>query len=382
MSSGHRTFTLFVTLILGLLLTILALCLGWPMWTWPVAAALLVTGAAVAGRVTTPPAEAVPQEFRLEPDLPCAEPERREQRISAVALPSAAADYDFLFSGTIRWRPVDVSPDAPAVSAGGLAVRAILERAQLITVRQPPHRSTLTQHELDGVLGTMEMDPTGRVLAMAEDISLALSDGDAVRLRKLSSVRKDTLLWEHERRYECDRRDYLSQDVLKDTGSAVVWWLTKNDDQVKKTVDDIGLLAQLSSAATNQKVPGQFEHMVPFPEPKPAPREWAGAEVPDMDGNTSGPGLSDDAEAESREATPADHFGAMLTSIGFTSDDAQSALLAQQCAHLLATMGYDEAAADIGNRFDAPSPPKPEEAGPGAEDPAGSPDDGGGGAED
>jgi hypothetical protein len=57
-------------------------------------------------------------------------------------------------------------------------------------------------------------------------------------------------IWEHQRKYEQNKRAYLGRDVLKDPGSAVVWWLARNDDHVEKTVQAIGLLAQLSSAAT------------------------------------------------------------------------------------------------------------------------------------
>src|SRR5690606_13970414 len=70
------------------------------------------------------------------------------------------------------------------------------------------------------------------------------------------------------RKYECDRREYLGKDVLKDTGSAVVWWLAKHDDQVKQAVDEIGPLAQLSSAANDRDVPERYRHMVPYPPPE------------------------------------------------------------------------------------------------------------------
>ncbi|RLL65774.1 hypothetical protein [Streptomyces sp. Z26] len=379
MSSGHKTLTVFLTTIVGLLLILLGLCLHWPLWVWPVLATLLPVSAMVTAKLITPREELVPRECRLVPDVPVEEPERREQRVTGVTLPSSETDYDFLLSATVRWSPLTVSSDAPPVSPGGIAIDAVLERAARVTMSQPPTRSGLAQHRLNGVLGVMEADPTGRVLAMAEEVTLTLSDADASRLKKLSTVRKDTVLWEHERKYECDRRTYLGADVLKNTGSAVVWWLTKNDDEVKKTVDDIGMLAQLTAAANNEEVPELFEHMAPYPRfaqnpgyPPSSPFDPPPEYDPTAEPTTNGYRPPEEPGEES-----ADRFGDLLATLGMPPEEqeAQSALLAQQTAQLLTVLQYDTAAEAIRKRFDSPTPS--EEEGEAPEDVTVSPEEAG-----
>ncbi|PWI19783.1 hypothetical protein DI272_40705 [Streptomyces sp. Act143] len=261
MHSGHRTMTVFLTVILGLLLVIIGLAIEWPLWAWPIAAGALLVGAAVSVIVTHRRRPYIPPERLLEPDV---QPiERWEQVVKHISLPSAEEDYDFQFSATVRWRPLDVPAGAPVVNCGGLAIEAILDRARQITRHAPPHRSSLTQHQLNGALATMLPDPSNRVVAMAENVQLGLDDSDRDRLEKLATVRKDEAVWEHERKWERSKRAYLGGDVLKTPGSAVVWWLAKNDEQIDKAVSDIGLLAELSSAANDAPVPEDFHRFVP-----------------------------------------------------------------------------------------------------------------------
>ncbi|WP_326602226.1 hypothetical protein [Streptomyces sp. NBC_01800] len=68
--------------------------------------------------------------------------------------------------------------------------------------------------------------------AMTEDVRPTLHQHDQERLDGLAGVRKDQAVWEHQRKHEQSTHKYLGEDVLKDTGSAVVWWLAKNDEQV------------------------------------------------------------------------------------------------------------------------------------------------------
>ncbi|MGY1434369.1 hypothetical protein [Streptomyces reniochalinae] len=265
MSSGHKTVTGFCTVLLGLVLVIAGLALRWPAWAWGAAAVAFVTVCLAMRRWAVPPIDPLSQEFTAEPDRPTDPPERREETVADVVLPSAAQDYDFRFSATIRWWPEEQPKNSAPFSPAGVAVSAVLDRAREVTEQWQPHRGSVAQHRLSGELAVMRADPEGRVLAMAENVTLTLSEADAVRLRKLATVRKDETLWAHERRYERDRREYLGNDVLHDTGSAVVWWLAKNDDQIRKTVDDLGVLAQLTSAANNQEVPERYAHLVPHP---------------------------------------------------------------------------------------------------------------------
>lgn len=343
MSSGRKTVTAFLTIICGLLLVILGLCADWPLWVWLVVAVALVTIPVILVKLAGRRPDPLPRELLHEPDLPIPPLERREHPVAQVALPSKEADYDFLFSALVRWHPADTAPDAPVINPGALAIDAVLERARRITELASPARSTLVQHELNGALGTMRPDASGQVMAMAENVTLTLSDVDQARLDKLAAVRKDEAVWEHERKYEQNRRAYLGTDVLRDTGSAVVWWLARNDDHVEKTVKDLGLLAQLTSAANNEAVPSQLQHLVPYPLPQPTPSEQNGHHAP--------------APRAEIPATAADHFAALLESMGLAEDDPQRALFARQMARTAASYASPEAMEELLARFDAPAPP-------------------------
>ncbi|MEV6669590.1 hypothetical protein [Streptomyces sp. NPDC051162] len=351
MSSGHKTMTFFLTIICALVLAIAGLSLGWPLWVWPVLGVVLVTGAVLIVRAATRPRGPIPRELMLEPDIPIPHLERWERVVTDVALPSALDDYDFLFSATIRWCPGDAPSDAPYVSPGAIAIEAVLERAQRITILQPPHRSSLAQHQLNGALGTMLPAPGDRVKAMAEGVTLRLTDSDLARLNKLATVRKDEDVWEHERNWERNKRAYLGKDVFKDTGSAVVWWMAKNDDQVERTVDLIGPLAQLTSAANNEEVPEPFRHLVTHPRWAP-PFEESIIGDEDVEGGTEVVRLLE----------------AMMDDIGM--DEGARALFARRVADALAAPGLAEeddcaaeAAEEIRQRFDAPHTPDDESPG-------------------
>ncbi|MFD7895024.1 hypothetical protein [Streptomyces sp. NPDC059743] len=282
--------------------------------------------------------------------------QRQEQRVTRVALPSAVADYDFSFSATVRWILVEAGQDAPLINPGGLAVDAVLRRARAVTAEQPPMRSALLQHQLDAALGIMRPDPTDRVLAMAQDVSLVLPEPDRERLTRLSAVRKDEDLWEHERNYERNKRAYLGEDVLKDTGSAVVWWLSKNDDQVEGAVDRIGLLASLSAAANNDAIAPTFQHLVAPPADHMFAPAGGGPE------SAYDPGYkAEDAEAvgtgePSQPSGPESTVDSLLEWIGFGPDDMDLALFAERLAQIAQLHGKTAAADKIRKRFEPPEP--------------------------
>ncbi|MFB9622032.1 hypothetical protein [Nonomuraea helvata] len=255
MSSGRNTVTIYAFAVGGILLAGLIAFAPRGIWLTAVGIALVALTVLLfrlwGQRGRHGPVE--PSTLYVPPPPPPIEP--REQRVEQVPLPSQEEDYDFLFSATVLWSPLKQSWDNTLVNPAALAVDAILRRARDITERREPGRAALVAHELGGVLGTMRDDATGYVQAMAESVQVTLSTQDQERLDKLAMVRKDRVVWEHDRKYEQSKREYLGEDVLKDTGSAVVWWLVKNDDHVEKTVNDIGLLATLSSAANNKEMP-------------------------------------------------------------------------------------------------------------------------------
>ncbi|MER5770905.1 hypothetical protein [Streptomyces sp. NPDC001985] len=351
MSSGQKTMLVFLTLIGGLLLTILGLHWHWPFWAWSVAGILLVTAPVAAVSLAERNRDPFPVALLREPDLPVPPVERRELRITEVALPSSAEDYDFLFSATVRWCPVPAPGGAPPIHACGLAVDSILERARAITSTREPGRASLVQHELDGELATMCADSTSRVQAMALDVALTLADEDRERLAKLAAVRKDEAVWEHERKYEQSRRAYLGEDVLKDTSSAVVWWLHRNDDRIDRTVKDLGLLAQLTSVANDEDVMDRLQHLV-APERNDDPPAGAPADPADADSPL-------DPSARRDEPPPANDlafaFSRFLRDTGLSPESPETILLAEYVAQTMNHHDEDQAAG-LKERFGSPRP--------------------------
>jgi hypothetical protein len=335
-TTGSKTTTVFLTVLCGLTLTILGLAQQWPAWAWPALALLLAAAPVMACRIATMRRGPVPVTF--EEHLTAAPIERTEHHISRVALPSRWDDYDFLISATVRWYALDASAAGRVLNPAGLAVDAVLSRARAITEQRDPGRVSLVQHELNGALGTLLPDSTGQLQAMAEDVRLSLHEHDQERLDRLAGVRKDQAVWEHQRKYEQSKREYLGEDVLKDTGSAVVWWLARNDDQVEKTVADLGLLARLASAANDTDVPERLQDLIP------QPRGEQGAGTP-SDGRV---------DAFERVPTAADRFADALNALGLEDADVQR-LLAKQLADAMRDQDHHETAEELVRRFDPPA---------------------------
>ncbi|MDB1086563.1 hypothetical protein PJ985_03150 [Streptomyces sp. ACA25] len=340
MSTGYKTMAVFVTVLSGLLLTIIGVTAEWPPWAWPALAVLMAGAPALVLKVAALRRTSLPAD--LVPYLPAVPVERREQQVVDVALPSQWDDYDFLFSGTVRWCPRGTTGTDPLVNPAGLAVEAVLARARTLTEQREPARVSLVQHELSGALSTMQPEPTGHLQVMAEGITLTLTEQDHARLETLAEVRKDESLWEHRRKHEQSKRQYLGEDVLKDTGSAVIWWLAKNEDQVEKAVGDIGLLAQLTSAANDADIPERLRHLVPGQDP--AEPEQSPAPFPD-----------DDPRVPDPRASAADHYDAFLRGMGLSEGDVRRTLLTKQIAHYLRTQDRHETADEISRRYDPPA---------------------------
>lgn len=338
MTTGCKTTIVFLTILCGLLLTILGLTQEWPTWVWPALAVLLIGMPAAAFRFAAARRGPVPADFEEQRTAPPVE--RREDRVSRVALPSLWADYDFLFSATVRWCPLEASSDGHVLNPAGLAAETVLDRARTITEEREPSRASLVQHELSGALSKMRPDHTGQLHVMAEDVTLTLRDHDQERLDKLAEVRKDEAVWEHQRKYEQSKREYLGGDVLKDTGSAVVWWLAKNDDHLEKTVADLGLLAQLTSAANDADVPERLRELILQPQ------SYAEHPGPESQGEPSA--------SFGREPTAADHFESFLGGMGFTDGDPRRVMLTQQIADIIKTQDRHETAEEILRRSAAP----------------------------
>ncbi|MFD8387026.1 hypothetical protein ACFV2X_52565 [Streptomyces sp. NPDC059679] len=336
MTTAQKTTTVFFTILCGLLLTIVGLTQRWSTWTWPTLAVLLLIVPAAAFRIASLRRGSMPVSF--EEQRTASPVERTEYHVSQVALPSLWDDYNFVLSATVRWYLVETPENAPVLNPAGLAVEAVLNRARAITEKREPSQASLVQHELSGALSRMCPDPTGHLQAMAENINLTLLEQDQERLDRLAKVRKDKAVWEHQRKYEQSKRQYLGEDVLKDTGSAVVWWLTKNEEHVEKTVADLALLAQLTSAANDTDIPERLQNLLQQPSELPAPEF-----------------LEADPAPTPQERTAADHLSGFFDTMGFREGDVRRAMLAKQISDIIKQQNCHETAEDLLHRFDPPT---------------------------
>jgi hypothetical protein len=345
-----------VALPLGVLAIGVPLAFGlgfdWPIWaTLLLIVVLLLVTAAVrgylAGTNVPPPPAPEPIYVPMEPVMP-PPPRMFSQSVPTVALPSAVPDYSFRFAATVSWMQKSPPDTLQHANLTGLAVNTIISRAREALATQQPADVELVRHQLAAMLGAVVSDHGGQVEAWATDVSLTLSRDDFERLTQLSNIRKNEIVWEHERIYERSKRTYLQSEALKDPGTALTWWMSRterNDKEIEGVVDLIGPLAQLSAAANNQEVSALHRHLVPS---APGAENGHATELPLWE-STNG----------THQKTATELFADFVAGAGFDLDDADLALFADRAADALAASGRPETADEIRQRFNAP-PEEPE----------------------
>jgi hypothetical protein len=115
----------------------------------------------------------------------------------------------------------------------------------------------------------------------------------------------------------------------------VVWWLAKNDERIDKAVSDIGLLAELASAAHDQPVPVGFHRFVP--------------------GLSAGASTDDDQETEpTRTAprTPDEYVDLLVEFLGLPEEDPRLVLFLKRVADDAEGAGQPEVAEALRRRLD------------------------------
>lgn len=373
MSSQRRIGSIVATAVVALVLIGVGIGLHWSPWIIVVVALVCCAFGALAHLAFN---RVPPQPAPLPPPLPAPEPPPAVQMVSlqGVNLASAAPDYEFILDATVYWRPIGApSASYPHVRPGARAIDAIIHRAADVAAGEEPGMAVRLQHRLNDVLGVAEADPTGRVEVWADQVRTSLSDADAQRLRTLADIRKDEAVWEHQRRFECDKREYLTEDVLRSTGSALVWWLSRNEADVTRAADLIPTMARLSAAARNEDIPTLFRHLLPADLLPPEASRFAAAGS-DGAGQPFGFGFV----GASRTAVE------VLTELmnALRLDDEQRSLFAAQVAANVDAAGNMPAADEIRRRFDViVDEPEPEpdaatngaHAWPGASAPAADP---------
>lgn len=337
MTTEEKTLLAVLTTAAVLVPIALGAALGWPAWSWlliavPLLGALGLVARNIRRRVqqellwqqVAPPVQVEPQH------------EAMQTLVADVPLPSAVADYDFHFSATADWRPVEGSTIQHA-NFGGLATDAILARARSITAAEQPNKVEVVQHRLVSELGMVRTDASGGVEVWADHVQLTLPEADRERLRRRSEVCKDEDLWERELDHERRKRDYLRDDVLKSMGSAVTWWLARKDNDVEDTVRLIDPLAQLCAAANHAEVPELF----------PSGSFHDGSRQ-----TTWFPSAGLAATPFSNARPVVSRVGALMDTLDVL--DNRRALFARHLARLIEKFGKTDEAQEIRGHFDAP----------------------------
>ncbi|MBR8742386.1 hypothetical protein [Nocardiopsis sp. MG754419] len=128
----------------------------------------------------------------------------RGVRLRRTALPSAADDYDFVFSARVHWRwagRVDLRLRNPA----GPASHSILLRARDVLARTGPEDHDVVEIELSALFAAESPVVDGVIEVWADDVRVELEDEDEERLRRIVRLRKDRALWEAEHEGETFR---------------------------------------------------------------------------------------------------------------------------------------------------------------------------------
>jgi hypothetical protein len=256
---NDKTFLLVAVTITVVVSTIIML-VGGAWWIGPALCVPLAVLAFVASRSQPHQEPMTPIVYTPPPPPP--PPSPGSVHVQDIILPTADRDYRVFLHALVCWRPLTAAlgghPDQ-------LAITAIIERAGQLTGAEPAGDYELVRNRLSTELAVAIPDRTGVVEAWAQNIALVLPDADLQRLRKLADVRKDEQVWEQQRDHERNKRAYLHDDVLKSTGSALVWWLAQDITKVSEAVALIGTLAQLSAAARDTRVDPLFLPFITAP---------------------------------------------------------------------------------------------------------------------
>ncbi|WP_018544254.1 hypothetical protein [Streptomyces sp. LaPpAH-108] len=336
----HRFPSLLFVALCGFAPAVLGHFMHWSAWLWGFLSMVTVSGSLLlvmtvlsGGRASARPHEPEDSETPAAP----VEPPYQETRVVEAALPSAVDGYDFLFSATVWWRPVPGHPDRSDGAYQALSVSSIVSRALKVVHGEEPGRASFARYLLEGELAVSLPDRSGRVEALASDVTLTLAHADRERLRKLNDLRKDEEIWEYEREHERNKRRYLGDDVLKSAGSAVVWWLARHEDEIEKAVGMIGPLAQISAAANDEEVPELFHHLL-------VPPMGARSEATVGDPLWGGTGETFDRE---KEVGVTDRLLVLLAALGLKPDMDSYTVFVHRLVRSLEAEGLVEAAEEI-----------------------------------
>ncbi|SFD80419.1 hypothetical protein SAMN04487819_103249 [Actinopolyspora alba] len=239
---------------------VLGLAAGWPAWLWlPLALALAAAPQPLGRRISRQR-----EEQRIREEMRQQQEQRQQQQpeqtpsthpshqVEGLWVPTQHPEYRLLLSATVHWIPAPGAAGPSPERQQAIAVDAVYRRACAVTAETGALDHGITTHRLRDALGTMRQDPAGHLGAWAQDVSLTLRDTDEQRLRALGDIAKDEEIRQRRRDGERGFREYLTNDALKDTANAVVWWLAQEDVSRQRLEEAVGLvdtLSQLSALA-------------------------------------------------------------------------------------------------------------------------------------
>ncbi|MDA8369108.1 MAG: hypothetical protein M0026_04490 [Nocardiopsaceae bacterium] len=119
----------------------------------------------------------------------------RRKHIFRWEVPSARADYPFLFSAVVCWRGSDLLDSA----AEGAAVCAIERRVSDLAAKEQPQDHISARYRLAAALGAEPCGHPGVAEVWAEDVRLEIAPEDEERLNRLRELRKMRAVRDEER---------------------------------------------------------------------------------------------------------------------------------------------------------------------------------------
>ncbi|WP_086842841.1 hypothetical protein [Amycolatopsis kentuckyensis] len=350
--SKNTTETIAGSVIALLVPLCLGLAAGWPVWVTAVVAAtvLVLTLLGLRSRhfhneqAQLRADAAYRQQMaaqQVPPPPPPAPGPPPSRAVAPMSLPSSMDGIPFTFGCTVHWDPADLRLDQGHADPAAIATAAIVERAREISRSHHPDDDAVV-HVLAASLGRPAATPDRLLQAWATDVKTELGRHHRDHLDALATLRKQQQLQEQRIANQRMVRAYLGDEVLTDVGSTVVWWLARNEEGVRETVDLIGTLARLSAAANNAEVDELFRHLVPesvVPRPTdPSPSFFTPPE-PTL--------VVDGAD----EADPTTGRRAGSVDLLPDPDDSRNGLFGHQLADLAERHGHSDLARDVRERY-------------------------------
>ncbi|GAA3104930.1 hypothetical protein GCM10010464_80140 [Pseudonocardia yunnanensis] len=230
--------------------------LGWPSWVYIIAIVVLVAVVVAVRWGRRPRSEALaPVPAWSAPPI---DPRPAVQTAQLQATVGSSMDgYAFQLSATVRWRVVPNQRQIPHAEPSALAKDAVLQRAVAITSTFAPADRDLAQHRVAAALGVEENDQRHIVQVSATDVDITVPEEQSKAVRDMADQRRQVRLNEAKFATERGIREYLHDEALQSTGSALVWWLARHVDNIEQAVELIDTLQRLSAVAQDGEDPGR-----------------------------------------------------------------------------------------------------------------------------